>query len=91
MIVEPSHGSVQWAPWLYICSRGTSAICNGIASSATVAMNSPWRPLKSIHANPYAAHAAMPMGMIVAGIAMAIELARPLRMPPDTPDSSTWR
>ena len=57
-----------------------SATCSGMASRATVAMNSGLRPLKSIHANPYAANAANAIGMIVAGRAMANELASEFQM-----------
>jgi len=53
----------------------------GTASSATVAMNSGLRPLKSIHANPYAANAAIAIGMIVAGTAIATELRSDLPNP----------
>ena len=43
-------------------------------------MNNPLRPLKSIHANPYAANAAKAIGMIVAGSAMANEFASESQM-----------
>ena len=48
VIVVPN--SVRWAPPVYSCSSGTSAICSGTASRATTPMNSQSRPLKSIHA-----------------------------------------
>ncbi len=50
--VESRKGRVRLAPLLNICSSGISATWSGIASSATVAMNSVLRPLKSIHAKP---------------------------------------
>ena len=66
---------MRCAPPTYSCSSGMSATCSGIASSDTVKMNSDLRPLKSIQANVYAANAAIAIGMIVAGIAIATELS----------------
>ena len=91
VIVLSSHGIVQWAPLTYIRSSGISATCSGTASRATVPMNSPWRCLKSIQANAYAANAAKAIGMIVAGRAMAKELVRPCFMPPAAVVPRTWR
>ena len=91
MIVLSSHGIVQWAPLTYIRSSGISATCSGTASRATVPRKSPWRCLKSIHANAYAANAAKAIGMIVAGRAMAKELVNPCFMPPAAVVPRTWR
>ncbi|MEZ5244503.1 MAG: hypothetical protein R2707_05340 [Acidimicrobiales bacterium] len=66
--------SVMWAPLLNSWSSGMKVIWFGSASIETVAMKSQLRPLKSIHANPYAAKAAIAIGMTVAGITMASEL-----------------
>ena len=44
VIVLSSHGIVRWAPPVYSCTSGTRAICSGMASSDTVAMNSTSRP-----------------------------------------------
>ena len=52
VIVLSIPGIVNLAPLTYSCSSGMSATCNGIASRATVPMNSGLRPLKSIHAKP---------------------------------------
>jgi hypothetical protein len=69
------NGTVSGAADENSCSSGMSATCSGTASSDTVAMNSHLRPLKSIHANAYAANAAIAIGMIVAGIAIANEFS----------------
>ena len=51
-IVLSRNGNVKLAPLTNNCSSGIRATCSGMASSATVPMNSGLRPLKSIHANP---------------------------------------
>lgn len=55
-------------------SSGTSAICSGTICRANTKMNRALRPLKSIHANAYAAKAAITIGKTVAGIVIASEL-----------------
>ncbi|CNL23542.1 Uncharacterised protein [Mycobacterium tuberculosis] len=78
MIVSPSENRL---------SSGTRAICSGTIWSANTKMKSMFRPLKSIHANAYAASDAITIGNTVAGIVIASELmkavARVVEVPPE--------
>ena len=75
-------GMDQCAPPENICSSGSRATWLGKASSDTVPMKIHSRPRNGIHAKAYAAKAAMAIGMIVAGMAIANELSSACHSPP---------
>ncbi len=62
----------------------------GTTCSAKIATNRIPRPLKSTHANAYAASSASVIGMITAGRVMTIELTKYVDRLVDDPNSACW-